>query len=171
MYDAVQPGRCRRTSGSFGLAASVGCSPLNATIVRQTSHLRGIMEANREPLLLRIEHFRRLVPECWSSKTSSLWTADNPARGQCSVTALVAQHLFGGELLKTSVGGQDHFYNRFEGQVVDFTASQFATLPEYFHLPASVDEAFADTDHQQFEALLAAVAKAMPANAAEPKGV
>jgi hypothetical protein len=126
------------------------------------------MKTIRERLPSRIDQFRRVLPECWSLKTSSLWTVDNPARGQCSVTALVARHLFGGELLRTVVGGQDHFYNRFEGQAVDFTAAQFATPPEYLHLSASADEALADTGQQQFEALLDAVVNAMAANAAEP---
>jgi hypothetical protein len=126
------------------------------------------MEPIREALLSRLDQFKRVLPECWSSNTSSLWTADNPARGQCSVTALVAHHLFGGELLRTIVGDQDHFYNRFEGHAVDFTSAQFATLPEYLHLSASVDEAFADTDQQHFEALLRAVVNVMPTSGAEP---
>jgi hypothetical protein len=112
-----------------------------------------------EPLPARLEQFRRVLPECWSSGTSSRWTADNPASGQCSVTSLVANQLFGGELLRTIVDGQDHFYNRFGGQIVDFTAMQFTTLPPYLHLSATVDEVFADTDQQQVEALLEAVSK------------
>ncbi|PZN12624.1 MAG: hypothetical protein DIU69_02970 [Bacillota bacterium] len=41
--------------------------------------------------------------QCWSKDTSSKYTPENPARGQCGVTALVANDLLGGEILKTPV--------------------------------------------------------------------
>jgi hypothetical protein len=39
--------------------------------------------------------------KAWSLATASQWTADNPAAGQCNVTALLVHELFGGDLLKT----------------------------------------------------------------------
>jgi hypothetical protein len=63
--------------------------------------------------------------KAWSLSTSSQWTADNPAAGQCNVTALLIHELFGGDLLKTPLPAGDHFYNRIEGRCYDFTASQF----------------------------------------------
>ena len=41
----------------------------------------------------------------WSTETGGKWLSENPARGQCSVTALVVQDVLGGEILKTDVGG------------------------------------------------------------------
>ncbi len=32
----------------------------------------------------------------WSIETSSKWTTENPAKGQCGVTALVVQDIYGG---------------------------------------------------------------------------
>ena len=90
---------------------------------------------------------------CWSRSSSSLWSEDNPARGQCSVTALVVQDRFGGELLKTPVGDQWHFYNRIGGVRHDFTVEQFRVPPEYLDLAANRDEAFADTDESQYRYL------------------
>ena len=63
--------------------------------------------------------------KAWSLSTSSQWTADNPAAGQCNVTSLLVHELFGGDLLKTPLPAGDHFYNRIEGRRYDFTASQF----------------------------------------------
>ncbi|MCK1278347.1 hypothetical protein IVB46_24300 [Bradyrhizobium sp. 61] len=63
--------------------------------------------------------------KAWSLSTSSQWTPNNPAAGQCNVTALLVHELFGGELLKTRLPAGDHFYNRIEGRRYDFTASQF----------------------------------------------
>ena len=34
----------------------------------------------------------------WSIETSSKWTIENPAKGQCGVTALVVQDIYGGEI-------------------------------------------------------------------------
>ena len=67
-----------------------------------------------------------LLPAAWSSDSAGPWSADNPARGQCSVTALLVHDLFGGEIMKTRVGGAWHFYNRLDGRRIDLTAGQFA---------------------------------------------
>lgn len=60
------------------------------------------------------------------------WRPDNPARGQCGVTALVVQDLLGGDLILgevlvegTKVG--HHYWNRLpDGSDLDVTAGQFA---------------------------------------------
>ena len=59
------------------------------------------------------------------------WRPDNPARGQCGVTALVVQDLLGGDLVlgevyvaQARVG--HHYWNRLpDGRAVDYTADQF----------------------------------------------
>lgn len=73
--------------------------------------------------------------KAWSLSTSSQWSADNPAAGQCNVTSLLVHELFGGDLLKTPVPAGDHFYNRIEGRRYDFTASQFDQPIAYKDLP------------------------------------
>jgi hypothetical protein len=52
---------------------------------------------------------REKLRSAWSTATGGKWRPDNPACGQCSVTALVLQDLLGGDILKTSVKGQWHF--------------------------------------------------------------
>ena len=96
---------------------------------------------------------RHLLLRCWSSQTSSLWSAESPSRGQCGVTALVLQDHFGGEILKTRVGTAWHFYNRLGGVGVDATADQFPEPIHYLDLPASREEAFADTNEAQYAEL------------------
>lgn len=71
------------------------------------------------------DEVQRTLRKAWSLSTSSQWTPNNPAAGQCNVTALLVHELFGGELLKTPLPAGDHFYNRIEGRRYDFTASQF----------------------------------------------
>lgn len=43
--------------------------------------------------------------QSWSLRSSSKWTKDNPAMGQCGVTALVVNDLIGGEIMKTKLPG------------------------------------------------------------------
>lgn len=98
--------------------------------------------------------FLRILGASWSLRSSSLWSEENPANGQCGVTALVAQDRFGGEILKTAMpDGAMHFYNRIEGRRVDFTVSQFDRPPSYDDIASSRDEAFSDTNQDRYRAL------------------
>jgi hypothetical protein len=101
--------------------------------------------------------FAERLANAWSAQTASSWTAANAARGQCSVTALVAHKLLGGDLLKTRTASGTHFYNRIGGERVDFTSRQFDSLPCYDDTPADPAEALADTSTRQLSALLDAL--------------
>jgi hypothetical protein len=68
------------------------------------------------------------LESAWSLHTATIWRADNPAWGQCSVSALVVQDCLGGVIVKTRVGNAWHFYNLVEGERLDFTASPSSTL-------------------------------------------
>ena len=94
-----------------------------------------------------------LLKKCWSRESSSLYTEDNPAKGQCSVTALVIQDCYGGELCKTKVGESWHFYNYINRMLYDLTAEQFDSPIDYLDLAATREEAFADTNTSQYDYL------------------
>lgn len=89
----------------------------------------------------------------WSAESSSLWTAENPARGHCGVTALVIQDHFGGAIRKTMLPEGPHFYNVIDGERHDFTTGQFSQLPAYDDTPSSREEAFSDTNEYQYAVL------------------
>ncbi|MCA1440445.1 hypothetical protein I6F07_09505 [Ensifer sp. IC4062] len=93
------------------------------------------------------------LQSAWSIETSSKWLPDNPARGQCSVTALVVQDILGGDIVKTDVDGAWHFYNLIGGMRRDFSESQFASPVFYADLPSNRDEAFSDTSPEQYRIL------------------
>ncbi|MEM6428319.1 MAG: hypothetical protein AAF708_03695 [Deinococcota bacterium] len=97
--------------------------------------------------------FIQALESSWSLASSTKWTQANPASGQCGVTALVAQDVLGGDILKTKYGDIWHFYNRIEGEVIDFTKSQFEASICYDHHTATRAEAFADTNAEQYEYL------------------
>ncbi|MGI9464111.1 MAG: YunG family protein [Aestuariivirgaceae bacterium] len=97
------------------------------------------------------------VSSAWSRATAKQWTADNPAAGQCNVTAIVVQELAGGEILKTALDEGHHFYNRLAGQRHDFTDCQFDGAIDYDDLPSSRAEAIAGVTEAEYNAMKTAV--------------
>jgi hypothetical protein len=107
-------------------------------------------------MILGPAEFGRLIRECWSIRTASTFNPANPACGQCSVTALVAQDHLGGTIAKTRVGGAWHFYNLIGGERFDFTASQFDAPVIYDDTSSGREDALTDTTLAQYEALVEA---------------
>lgn len=100
--------------------------------------------------MIKTEQIHEILKLCWSIKTSSKYEASNPAKGQCSVTALLIYNQFGGSILKTKVNGQWHFYNKIEDQIVDFTSEQFSDPIKYENIKSTVIEAQNDTTEKQY---------------------
>ncbi|WP_030972617.1 YunG family protein [Streptomyces sp. NRRL S-1824] len=91
------------------------------------------MESSKPLLLADIE---AAVRASWGADTATPdhrphWTADNPARDQCGVTAMVLNDLLGGELVRgeVRVHGERtdfHWWNRLGmGVEIDLTREQF----------------------------------------------
>lgn len=99
--------------------------------------------------VVNLADVERAIRASWSPATCDPvdladWSSSNSARGQCGVTALVLQDLFGGELLMAEVrhadGGRQgvHYWNRFgEDLEIDLTREQF-TLGEVISAPSVV---------------------------------
>ena len=102
---------------------------------------------------IQIEQLARALPKSWSLQSSSKWSAENPAKGQCGVTALVVNDLLGGEIKKTKLPDGWHFYNYINGKRCDFTVSQFRAAIAYMDIPSNRVEAYADTNDQQYSYL------------------
>lgn len=71
------------------------------------------------------------ITEAWSAETSSdpNWSEENPALGNCAVTSLLIQDLYGGELLRGRVEGTSHYWNLLPGSIeVDLTRDQFGSF-------------------------------------------
>ena len=52
------------------------------------------------------------------------WVANKPADDQSSVISQLIYDIFGGEILKTHKKNGWHFYNRINGERIDFTRSE-----------------------------------------------
>lgn len=105
------------------------------------------MNANR---FLELE---KALFQAWSLESSSKWTVNNPAAGQCGVTALVVQDRLGGDILRTWLDSGWHYYNRIGEDIIDFTRSQFLILPQYQNVHSNREKAFSDTNAEQYAAL------------------
>ena len=71
------------------------------------------------------------LKKCWSAETCAPrmragWSGRNPALGQCSVTAFLAQDLLGGEVWGVPLAeGGFHCFNMVNGVLFDLTSEQF----------------------------------------------
>lgn len=80
----------------------------------------------------------------------------NPALDQSSLISRLIHDIFGGEILKTLNGEDWHFYNRVNGENIDFTASEARNLSRENHLtgiPSTIDETqkyFEQEDYSTF---------------------
>ena len=111
---------------------------------------------------------RRALRQAWSLETAVQWTPENPASGQCNVTAAVILDLFGGEILRTRLPDVWHYYNRIEGRRVDFTDSQFSSPGALFDAPTRYDDEATTRDaamtgipEREYEALRSALLSAL----------
>ncbi|QED46974.1 YunG family protein [Cytobacillus dafuensis] len=102
---------------------------------------------------LQIEQIMNALSKSWSLESSSKWSKDNPAKGQCGVTTLVVNDILGGEIKKTKLPDGWHFYNIINGKRYDLTASQFGEDILYMDIPSNREEAYKDTNDKQYNYL------------------
>lgn len=111
---------------------------------------------------------RRALRAAWARDTTAdpdRWNPNNPAWGQCAVTALVVQDILGGQLLRCHGPCGSHYWNRLpDGTELDLTREQFHDRLT----PESVQErdrsyvmSFPQTRHR-YETLRARVDGGMP---------
>ena len=84
----------------------------------------------------------RALLACWCAESCAPrmragWSEEDPSRGQCSVTAFLAQDLFGGEVYGIPrPDGSFHCYNVVGGKVFDLSSEQFhGEALDYSHNP------------------------------------
>lgn len=82
-------------------------------------------------LIKNPQHLYDLLSEIWCAETCAprmrnQWTADNKTFGQCSITAFLAQDIFGGKVFGVlRNGGNFHCYNVIDDCIFDLTSEQF----------------------------------------------
>ena len=110
------------------------------------------MQSPPNPFSTPLELYRAIAP-VWSADTASptgAWSSSNPAQNHCSITSLVVQDFFGGEILSTKTSGGTHFYNLIDGVKWDLTARQFPEPIPYDDTPSSRELALSDTSREKY---------------------
>ncbi|WP_431733226.1 YunG family protein [Hylemonella gracilis] len=95
----------------------------------------------------------RAIARVWSKDTSSptgAWSPSNPAQNHCSVTSLVVQDCFGGDILSTKTANGTHFYNVIYGVNWDLTSSQFPEPIPYDDTLSTREAALSDTSTEKY---------------------
>lgn len=102
------------------------------------------------------------LTECWCAGTCAPrmrdgWSPENRTLGQCSVTAFLAQDLFGGEVWGVPLGdGNYHCFNTALGVEFDLTSEQFpdGSIDYSNRVPQSRGEHFAKSEKYERYLLL-----------------
>jgi len=92
------------------------------------------------------KRIREALEDAWSLKTAKQWSPENPANGQCNVTAAVVHDLYGGEILRTRYPTVWHYYNQIDDKRFDFTDSQFSRPNARFEAPEQYDDEVSNWD-------------------------
>jgi hypothetical protein len=99
---------------------------------------------------------QKALKRTWESDDYSGYSANKPADDQSSMTSRLIYDVFGGKILKISKKKSWHFYNRIDGEPVDFTISNMDNYFPDYNLegqPATPEETrsyFAQEDYLTF---------------------
>jgi len=72
------------------------------------------------------------------------------AKNQDTLISLLIHDIFGGEILKTHTRKNWHFYNRIDGERIDFTKTGKSTGTNFEDIPATTDETFNYVDQADY---------------------
>lgn len=74
-----------------------------------------------------LESLTSAIRASWSADSAVRASANtHPSAGQCAVSSLIVQDYLGGELLRSIVAGESHYWNRLpDGTEVDVSRDQF----------------------------------------------
>ena len=86
---------------------------------------------------MEIGELKQLLSYSWEKETCSPglrsnWHEDNPTLGQCAITALIVNDIFGGKIMRCMTSSGSHYYNLIDNEIIDLTVEQFIDeIPDY----------------------------------------
>lgn len=122
---------------------------------KRQQQLMGDVFNRRNFLALSEGNMDDFLKKSWSRESSSSkesWSAENPALGQDAATALIAQEVFGGDIVLSEFQDAEgrrvsHYKNLVAGRELDFTAQQF---PEGTTIPAGLPSTTSFTSTREY---------------------
>ncbi|NLK72008.1 MAG: hypothetical protein GX285_03185 [Clostridiales bacterium] len=91
-------------------------------------------------MIYRFLKLKKAIQKSWGVDTAykddiPKWSTNNPAAGQCAVTALVIHDFFGGQIYSgVSQDGVVHYWNKVHGIKIDLTRSQFKETKKFSNI-------------------------------------
>jgi hypothetical protein len=88
--------------------------------------------------------------------SNSEWISTAPADGEGSLTSLLIYDIFGGEILKTHKRKGWHFYNRIDGERVDFTSADMDAIARnkrFEDISSTPDETYNYFEQEEYSTL------------------
>lgn len=112
---------------TWNITVEVPGKVLHETITRYDDET---MESLKYEIMLAIEMRLNLfsgIRNAWSRETAHSscqkeWTKENSEYGQSCVSALVFRDFYGGDLVKSKVEGNPHYFNQIYGHALDLTS-------------------------------------------------
>ena len=89
----------------------------------------------------------------WGLDNNPGITPDNSSDNDSSVISRLIYDIFGGEILKTHNKRGWHFYNRINGERIDFTKSEMIKSSQDYHfedIPSNIDEIHNYLEKEQY---------------------
>jgi hypothetical protein len=119
--------RIEEADSEFAVAMPMISKSQPVVIVEPTPNISP--DTGRRHVPVEIADLACMLRSRWTKDTSANadhWSLQNPSYGQCAVTSLIVQDLFGGCLLRAHVNNTTHYWNRLpSGEEVDLTRDQF----------------------------------------------
>ena len=92
-----------------------------------------------------------------TQESNRMLTGGNQTKGQDSSISLLIHDVFGAEILKTHKKRKWYYYNRIDGERIDFSGTlrrKRATVAEFEDIPADPDETSAYVDETDYRTFL-----------------
>ena len=86
---------------------------------------------------MEIENLKQSLKNIWSKETCSPslkdnWNKNNSSLGQCAITSLLVNDLYGGKIMRCMTNCGSHYYNLINDKIIDLTVEQFlGEIPKY----------------------------------------
>lgn len=86
---------------------------------------------------MNIKNLKKILQKSWKRETCAPglreeWSTDNPSLGQCAITALIVNDMYGGKIMRCMTSTGSHYFNEINGNRLDFTVEQFyGEVPQY----------------------------------------
>lgn len=86
---------------------------------------------------MEIGELKQLLSCSWEKETCAPglrdeWNEKNPSLGQCAITALIVNDIYGGKIMRCMASTGSHYYNIVDDELVDLTVEQFlGEIPQY----------------------------------------